>query len=303
MPEPSVRVTLQPLLCEVCGAAVSLGQEDETRCTHCGATRSVPQDYRRLRDAGALARGDRDALDELYARMTRPPGPLASAWMAAGSWATVLAALGTLVLTVLLVVAVLVIDAWKGSGAIPGAVVAAVVEVVVAVPASFEWLLHTVCGNSFDVADALGPYTGAALGTLVYVLVGVPGSVGWFFEESTEGVAALRREMAATPPPAQPGGPATCRECGAALDVPAGALGSRCLYCRTDNLIFIAAAAVAGAMKSSQTLHRQVSEAVAEHERYRIALRSQLPGRLAVWLFVIPLAAGLGLLAPIVTSL
>lgn len=201
MPEPSVRVTLQPLLCEVCGAAVSLGQEDETRCTHCGATRSVPQDYRRLRDAGALARGDRDALDELYARMTRPPGPLASAWMAAGSWATVLAALGTLVLTVLLVVAVLVIDAWKGSGAIPGAVVAAVVEVVVAVPASFEWLLHTVCGNSFDVADALGPYTGAALGTLVYVLVGVPGSVGWFFEESTEGVAALRREMAATPPP------------------------------------------------------------------------------------------------------
>jgi hypothetical protein len=47
---------------------------------------------------------------------------------------------------------------------------------------------------------------------------------------------AVHASLAAAPA-THPGGPACCRECGAALDVAPGALGVPCVYCGSDNLV------------------------------------------------------------------
>jgi LSD1 subclass zinc finger protein len=77
-------------------------------------------------------------------------------------------------------------------------------------------------------------------------------------------VRQMLQAALAARPPERPGGPATCRSCGAPLDVPEGALGVRCVYCREHNLVAIPESWIARARKASKQLGVHLSEASVE---------------------------------------
>ncbi|MCC6997974.1 MAG: hypothetical protein IT370_25395 [Deltaproteobacteria bacterium] len=92
------------------------------------------------------------------------------------------------------------------------------------------------------VTPALGAAEICAVATLPAV---VPGAALWLWAASVgASVEGVRAALAAAPP-ARAGGPATCRHCGAPLQLSAGALSVTCSYCQADNLAIKAARAEA----------------------------------------------------------
>lgn len=68
-------------------------------------------------------------------------------------------------------------------------------------------------------------------------------------------------------PPARAGGPAQCRQCGAPLVVAAGALGARCSYCGTDNLVALPPEWVEQIASESAGRHQSVLAALDEEAK------------------------------------
>ena len=103
------------------------------------------------------------------------------------------------------------------------------------------------------VKPALGAAEICAVATLPAV---VPGAALWLWAAAVgASVEGVRAALAAAPP-ARAGGPATCRHCGAPLQLPAGALSATCSYCQADNLAVSAARAEAS--EASQRLRAAV---------------------------------------------
>ncbi len=159
------------------------------------------------------------------------------------------------------------------------AAIAAIAQLIVGVPAGLDWYLHRLGAHGFDLADALGMWIGLLLSVAAYVLVFAPWVLLRYCRKSTAAITRLQEALGARPP-AQPGGAATCRDCGAALDVPPGALGVRCMYCRTDNLVQVATRKARAEHEAEKKFHREVVSALAEHDAEREQRRKALPGRL-----------------------
>lgn len=70
----------------------------------------------------------------------------------------------------------------------------------------------------------------------------------------------------ATRPPATPGGSATCRNCGAPLDVPPGATLALCVYCHAENAVEIRTRLLSGAKRALSRVTSGTREAQ-EHDR------------------------------------
>lgn len=280
-----------PLRCTACGAAVPLGEADHACCTYCGVTVPVPPALVTLRANARLRANDRAALDALYAEASRPPARALDAWAWVGSLASLGVLVGAVVLTIVTVIAVLVIE-LRGPGSfgesLESAAIVAVAMVFLSIPAFLETCLHFVGSHGLDAVDALGPGFGVALGLGAYVLVAVPVALGGFANESIEAITDLRTSLRAAPP-LHPGGPAICRNCGAALDVPAGALGVPCMYCRTDNLVAVPDAVASRDERAHAQLHRQVKAALEAHHRERATIRSEMTSMLLHSLVLLPL--------------
>ena len=72
---------------------------------------------------------------------------------------------------------------------------------------------------------------------------------------------AIHASLAAASPQ-HAGGPARCRQCGAGLDVPPGALGVPCVYCRADNLVALPESWVAHLRRSEFTQFVSIASAL-----------------------------------------
>lgn len=70
----------------------------------------------------------------------------------------------------------------------------------------------------------------------------MPGAVLGIWGAATHATIVRFERALAWGPPERKGGPRTCRQCGAPLEVAPGALSSRCPYCETDNLVVDVAA-------------------------------------------------------------
>lgn len=267
---PAARIIVEPLHCERCGGPVPLGEGDSAICPYCQAVVVIPAAYVELRASVRLREGDAHALDSLYEEATRPPSRALESWANAGMIAASITVVGAIVLTIVTVVSVF-FTAPKGETA--GAM--AVAMVFLSVPALLATLAHFVTSHGYDVVDGLGPFFGLALGLCVYVILVVPISLGGLATDALDAIRRLRESLRAGKP-LHPGGPATCRSCGGALEIAEGSLGVRCVYCLTDNLLTLAGKAATKESERVAAIHRDVLTAIEAHRKERAGIRAKL---------------------------
>ena len=261
-------------MCPKCGAAVPLGDGELAHCAYCATDVPIPSDYIALR-ADANTRGrDRDQLERLYVTASRVPTAFLRGLAAMGRGVLI----GGMCVGALIIVAT-VIGVIVREQDLMTALISALLMFVLAIPAFLETMLHLVTATSYDLVDGFGPFAGVLPGVVVWLLVAAPLQISRTARTIVGEIFALRHRLAAGKP-VQPGGPATCRGCGAALDVSPGALGVRCTYCQTDNLVAVPGVAAAADHRETSELHRDIEQVVASHTRELAIVRGKLTRRL-----------------------
>jgi LSD1 subclass zinc finger protein len=296
--EDGAPIAVKPLVCPSCNGAVPLTDGAETKCPYCSARVPIPEEHRALR-AALQSRAEQMALVEAeYRRIGKPPGPILrfAAGAAEGSVKVVLA----IATGFLSIWAALLGFVWDLIKDIDELWVLLLVLVLPFVALYFVLLgaahalraLAPVIG--VDLIDRYGLVGGFLfLAVLVWFLVPVTIATRDYFDAWAD----VRRRMQtclAAKPPKIPGGPAGCRRCGAALEVPPHALGVRCAYCNADNLVALPPRWVANAARASSKLHMQVSSAIAEERTVRKKARGAALAVLGWSLLLLPVSAGFG---------
>ena len=223
-----------------------LGQGDSAICTFCHAAVPLPAEYRELRDAEQQRTADRDRAEELYRKLGTPPSAALRAWAQFAALAT--SALFAAVVTILTIFSSLILLAGF----------------------ALELVLHAIAPLiRIDLIDRFGGGTVYA-GFVLIIVVGalLPIWAFSYFDSLAQIKRSLQANLAAIPPQ-KPGFPSTCRECGAALDVPQGAYGVRCAYCRADNIVSLPREWIESFGAKEKTFHRSIVTAVEQATKLR----------------------------------
>ena len=247
---------LAVLKCPRCGAAVAVAHDARTRCAFCRDEVEIPEAYRA---AELVARREVEADDltrRAFGTLGRPPslGLRAIDYLTSGC----LPALVTIFLC------------------FAGTVRAANYLLDQCTP----WF-HVNAWDWFAPAELNLLVWGTSFAAVLTVFV-----LGAFGRRHVSSLRALHQALAARPP-ARPGGPAECRQCGAPLAIPADALGVRCAYCRCDNLLAIPAAWLSRKRSAVAHVAREAKSVLGEYRAenrrlwLRLALRLGLIGGLA----------------------
>jgi LSD1 subclass zinc finger protein len=265
---PPVETAVAPLVCPSCGAPVPLGPGDVMTCVFCKATVPLPDEYRAVRDAQSQESADRDAAEALYRKLGKPPSTALRAWVSAGE----LLAGATLAI----IVGILYLSA------------ALIFLAGFALELVMHWIAPLI---GIDFIDRFGggtAYMGFAIAVIGLGLF--PKWLVGYLDASAAIRHTLQASLAARPPE-KVGFPSTCRACGAALAVPPGALGVRCAYCQTDNLVALPREWVRGVAASQDSFHRSIVEADARARALRAEARAGLPSA-AKWCAIVVLVFG-----------
>jgi hypothetical protein len=154
-------------------------------------------------------------------------------------------------------------------------------------------LVSIVAGLAVDAR--LQPPRAVTVGVIFVVLFAfafVPRSMGIYANRRAGGRRVLLAGLAARPPKL-PGGPALCRECGAPLEVAAGALVARCVYCGADSAVQIRTPFLARARRAARGAAHTIDEAAALDRRERAETRGMLAAELRRYLLVTATFGGL----------
>lgn len=282
-PIVGAKLEIEPLCCPQCGSGVPLGSGPRTHCRHCDVDVTIPEEYHRLQRTQQSALADRKLAEELYGRIGRPPGLAArlGGRAAEGSIAYLKTA-GA-------IVGVLLGTLWP-----LGVALFMVAGYGISYPTAK--LLHLGFRLAGQPLDPLPPELVVPLATiLAYLLLGVPA----ILSARERALGDVRRDIHASlaaVPPVHDGGAFACRRCGAALDVPADALGVPCAYCKVDNLVALPRGWVADAQASEYERFLSIDACL---EAYRAAARraTESTWRMLLWLvFSLPLAVFVGYL-------
>ncbi|MBV8757070.1 MAG: hypothetical protein JO257_07345 [Deltaproteobacteria bacterium] len=275
---------LSPLACPRCGASVPLGEGPIARCTYCAIDVPVPAEYIALRDDAKTRVRDREQIDRLYAEASRPPSRFVRAFAKLGRIVTRIG-LGAGALIVVATVIGVIVREQDGMTA----AISALLMIVLVIPAFLETMFHLAGARSVDLVDAFGALAGVLPALAVWLLVVAPVLISSTCRGALASIIGLRMRLAAHQP-VQPGGPATCRGCGAALDVPAGALGVRCTYCETDNVVAIPAMLAAADHREATHVHEAIDQVMARHQSELRAQRKDLRLQLVTTLIALIVA-------------
>src|SRR5262249_16436921 len=104
----------------------------------------------------------------------------------------------------------------------------------------------------------------------------LPGALVWLWAAAVGATVVDLQHALAAAPPAKPGAPPACRECGAPLVVETGAIASTCAYCGTDSLVADVGRAEADAGRKAA--ERTLAEAAGALARRRRMLALGLLG-------------------------
>lgn len=237
-------LAVEPLHCPSCGAAVALGDGQWSHCAYCGAPVAIPANYQALKAEQRRLTAERVAAQTAYDVLARPPPLPIRIWYRASR--LVLAPFETRIAA--------------------GCMLVSLVTLLPLVAGLFglEIILQALAPTlGIDLIDVYGGATvyGAGAGA-AFVLLGVPIILAGSGNQLATARSALQQALAARRPRG-PGGPAHCRSCGAPLDVPTGALGVVCPYCKTDNLVSLPAGTTMRTGKDAKQ-HRRAAAALAE---------------------------------------
>lgn len=279
MPDP---VRLRPLRCGACGAHLLLGQGTAARCSYCGAETAIPDDYQAVQRAAQSFARDTQLARQLYGLIGKPPGAWANA-IARGidrSRGTA-AGVGTLLLAFCVQIPPL------GLGMILA------LAYLLGYPVS--WLLR----GALWIAHRPSNEPLSAPLVLLVTMVGLVPPIGvWLIRRRRdEALFEVRRDIhgsLAASLPERPGGPSQCRNCGAALDIPQGALGVPCAYCQTDNLVALPEGWVAHVRAHEFRRFLRIDDALDAYRLASAAAREQTFRLAFFWLLAFPAVVLLG---------
>jgi DNA-directed RNA polymerase subunit RPC12/RpoP len=271
-------VTVTPLLCSSCGAPVPLGDGDASDCTHCRARVEIPASYREMRAAARIAGDDHREAEQLYRELGTPPNE--TVYRIGGGVRTVVGAMsiaGTGFIRVWRVALVDLGPSLFSGGSDADGTALAIFAVIALAP------LIVVCAMLYGIDYVMRAASPTAnllaadlvVGAVLYVMIVVAG-LRLLWQERGAQRLRLQTELAAQPP-AHPGGPSLCRECGAALTVSDDALGVRCDYCGADNLVALPTWLVGQTVLQGGETHSKIQEALGEVAGERV-----MSGRRAV---------------------
>jgi len=245
--------------CPRCGAALALDTRAHVQCPYCKADAELPERSRtalELTQQGLAADANAQAL---FRKLGKPQTLPLTLWGLEYALVTFFFAVG-----------------WVGW----------ISPALKRLAASVA--LHAFHANLFDVSTSRDrELVSIALLTvlcLAMVLIGAWNN-GRLIKR-----AALAAALTAKPP-TLPGGPAHCRQCGAPLSVPENAVGVRCAFCQSDNLVAIPQAWLD---KARRRLGALISETTSVAEQAERSRRSRLR-QLVTW--PVLSLAGCGLLA------
>jgi LSD1 subclass zinc finger protein len=234
---------LRVLTCPSCGAAVALERREKTHCVHCKAEVAIPEAHRlalELVEEQVVA----DQLTQRAFRVLgRPPILPLRAF-----------AFINLAFTLFLCCWYVQAITWVEEKLFGWVEVHRHVNL-------YDWLT--------DEELWLLRWGALAVVCLVGVVLGALG------RRRAVQRAALKAALHARAP-AQAGGPALCRECGAPLSVPENSWGVRCAYCRTDNLVAISRAWLDTARRGVKGIAREARDALQQQRAVTYALRKDL---------------------------
>ncbi len=218
-----------------------LGPSEAVPCPACGQSVALTDEYRALRDATARSVQAATEAQRVFAALGRPP---AAVWRlftffdSAVFWAVGL-------------------PFWLCFG--------------VGLSAVAQQAVARRLGANLE--DVLEPHQVAALSLLLPSAVLVLGLLlsGWA-RKRTVARGGLQAALAARPP-SRDGGPAGCRRCGAPLHVTADALGVRCPWCETDNLVRLPASWLQHMQRHTAKLGHETAAAAKALDDARSSLR------------------------------
>ncbi len=235
--DPEEVTDVEVLRCHACNMPLVLGDGDAITCPGCGATTPVPETYRELQRARADDAKLRPQAEQELRRLASPP---------------------SMVVKVLARCLDLPMLAFVMLYGIPITLFA-----VLEADRADRWLaprLHLASAN-----DVPFGYMVAMICGMMLVIAFVPRVFGVYANRRATSrsqlVAALRAH-----PPETPGGPATCRSCGAPLAVAPNVSVAICSYCGAESAIVVDASTAVSATRIVRDLGKTMADA-AMHDR------------------------------------
>jgi hypothetical protein len=237
--------TLTPLVCPACGSTLPLSEADSVPCPYCGASVPVPEAHRHALKAEESSAATRQRAQELYRVLGRPPS------------------------RALKVMAAMFNGIWLSVGGFCVVMIAIALGLEVAFR-EVGGLMHQQVTDTVPVAVKDAIFIPVWFGLFLFgVALGVMG------RRRVVGLRGLQSALAARPP-SLPGGPSTCRVCGAPLTVPDDALGVRCIYCKADNLVALPPGWTGAVEHGTAAVAKEIEIADASYQAEKRRLRRQL---------------------------
>jgi hypothetical protein len=229
--EPRSQPALAPLACSQCAGSIPFGDDATTECPFCHAINEVPTAYREMRTSKLAAATTRAEAETVLARLDRP------------------AARVTKIAARMLDLPMLLF--FVGFG-IPVGLIA------IGLGLRFEYWLAARSG------DPVPPWMMfSATFSALFVMIFVPRVLGIHANRRATGRMRLLAALEARPP-TTPGGPSSCRRCGAPLHVGDDALLAVCAYCGAEHAVHVKTHvidAVRGAARQLATTLHEAAEA------------------------------------------
>jgi len=251
---------LAVLTCTQCNAPIPFADEETTACPFCKTENKVPAEYREMRAAKALDASARSEAERVLRKLDRPP------WLATKVLARVLD--------------LPMIAFWLVYG-IPVGLFSIIRGMAIS-----NWIGHHWLGVPHEKEGPYWLFIACIFGLLLVILF-IPRVLGVLANRRITDRMRVLGALAAKPPK-RPGGPASCRSCGAPLFVETDALLARCAYCGTDNAVQLRTKLVDAALASASKLAATVKEAAKTDRENRRRTRVMLLKEL--WRYAWPLA-------------
>jgi uncharacterized Zn finger protein (UPF0148 family) len=244
-------VKLEPIVCEDCGASVPLPEKAETTCPYCSARIETPEDYLKWRKSQQDALKKEERLLEIHKELGQNPSVIERAVVAVTGFAG--GCLGCCLLPFI---------------------------------ALFLWL-YVTAGIMYLLGAISQMFPGLVVGEgVIHYLINAVIMLPAAFIVSFLGIslAVLKRKVntkmalqgaLVAGEPAHPGGPSTCRSCGAPLSVKPGKLCVPCYYCSTQNLVSLESDWVKQVKESADKKVKSLTQAINYFEDQNLVFKAR----------------------------
>jgi hypothetical protein len=244
-------VKLAPIICEDCGASVPLPQTAESSCPYCSAKIKAPEEYLKWRKSHQDALKKEERLLDIHKELGQNPSMLERAIVSVTGCAG-----GCVGCCLLLFIALFL---WLY-------VIAGIMYLLGALSNLFPDLVVGE-GVIHYLVNAVIMFPAAFIVSFLGISLAV-------LKRKVNVKMALQGALVAGEP-SHPGGPATCRSCGASLAVEPGKLCVPCYYCSTQNLVSLDSDWAKQVKESADKKVKSLTQAISYFEDQNLVFKAR----------------------------